>query len=132
MKKITSMIMIALMIAGVQATVFASDDNSYRSKFYGTIEELPAGLSGTWVVNGRSVEVTPQTRIEQEHGQIAVGTYVEINGRSDGRTFTVHKVEVKRRASGSSHDRDDSRRPVTGKDELHSGMHRSPHVEAEI
>ncbi len=117
MKKTASMIMIALMIVGVQATVFASDDNNgYRSKFYGTIEELPAGSSGRWVVNGRPVEVTPQTRIEQEHGQIAVGTYVEINGRSDGRTFTAHKVEVKRRASDSSQDRDDSRRQVTGKD----------------
>lgn len=130
MKKTTSMIMIALMIVGVQATVFASD-NSYRSKFYGTIEKLPAGLSGTWVVNGRSVEVTPQTRIEQKHGRIAVGTYVEINGRSDGRTFTAHKVEVKRRASDSSHNGDDSRRHVLGKDELHSGIHRSPHAEAE-
>jgi translation elongation factor EF-Tu-like GTPase len=132
MKKITSMIMITLMIVAVQATVFASDDNSYRSKFYGTIEELPAGLNGTWVVNGRSVEVTPQTRIEQKHGQIAVGTYVEINGRSDGRTFTAHKVEVKRWASDSGHDGDDSRRHVTGKDELHSGIQRLPHAEAEI
>lgn len=131
MKKITSMILIALMIVAVQATVSASDDYGYRSKFYGTIDELPAGLNGTWIVNGRSVEVTPQTKIEQEHGRIAVGTYVEIKGRSDGRSFSAHEVEVKRRASDSSHDGDDSRRHVTGKDELHSSIHRLPHAEDE-
>lgn len=115
MKKITSIILAALALAAVQTAVFASDDNGYRSKFFGTVEALPIGFSGTWIVNGRSVEVSPQTVIEQEHDGIVVGTYVEIEGRSDGRTFTAHKVEVKRRAYNSGHDGDDLRRHGTDK-----------------
>lgn len=107
MKKITSILVAAMMLAAFQGAVYAGDDHGYRSTFYGTVEELPAEFNGTWVVNGRPVEVTPQTTIEQEHGRIAVGSYVEIKGRSDGRKFTAHKVEVKRRASESGHDRDD-------------------------
>ncbi len=103
MKKIVSTILAALALTAVQTAVFAGDDQGYRSKFFGTVEALPAGFSGTWIVNGRSVEVTPQTVIEQERDRIAVGTYVEIEGRSDGRTITAYKVEVKRRAYDSGH-----------------------------
>jgi hypothetical protein len=115
MKKIIFTILAVLTLASVQTAVFASDDQGYRSKFFGTVEALPAGFSGTWIVNGRSVAVTPQTVIEQEHDRIAVGTYVEIEGRSDGHTFTAHKVEVKRRAHDSGHDGDDLRRHGTDK-----------------
>lgn len=115
MKKIISAMLAALTLAAVQTAVFASDDHGYRSKFFGIVEALPIGLSGTWIVNGRSVEVSPQTVIEQEHVRIAVGTYVEIEGRSDGRTITAYKVEVKRRAYDSGHGRDDLRRHGTDK-----------------
>lgn len=131
MKKTTTMILIMLMLGIVQTAVFASDDRGYRSKFYGTVEALPAGMTGTWTVNGRSVEVTPQTKIEQEHGRIAVGTYVEIKGRSDGRTFTARSVEVKRGAPDSGHHGDDSRRHVAGKDEFHYSIHGLMHADAE-
>lgn len=130
MKKIISTILAALTLAAVQTTVFASDDHGYRSKFFGTVEALPIGFSGTWIVNGRSVEVSPQTVIEQEHDGIAVGTYVEIEGRSDGRTITAYKVEVKRRAHDSGHDGDDLRRHGTDKEEMH-GDHGLSHAHAE-
>jgi translation elongation factor EF-Tu-like GTPase len=121
MKKIICTIQAVLILAAIQTSVFASGDHGYRSKFYGTVETLPTGLSGAWVVNGRSVQVTPQTVIEQEHGRIAVGAYVEIEGRSDGRKFTAHKVEVKRRAHESGHDGDDLQRHGTGRHEMHDG-----------
>ena len=76
------------------------------------------------------MEVTPRTTIEQEHGRIATGTYVEIEGRSDGWKFEAHKVEVKRRAYESGHDRDDLQRHGTDKDEMH-GPHGLSHDHAE-
>ncbi len=130
MKKIISTILAALTLAAGQTAVFAGDDHGYRSKFFGTVEALPAGFNGTWIVNGRSVEVTPQTVIEQEHARIAVGTYVEIEGRSDGRTFTAHKVEVKRRAYDSGHHGDNLRRNGSDKDEMH-GHYGLSHAHAE-
>jgi hypothetical protein len=129
MKKIIVTILAALTLAAVQTAVFASDDYGYRSKLFGTVEALPTGYSGTWIVNGRSVEVSPQTVIEQEHDGIAVGTYVEIEGRSDGRTFIAHKVEVKRRAYDAGHDGDDLRRHSTDKDEMY-GHHGLSHAHA--
>ena len=71
-------------------------------KFYGYVESLPAnGLVGTWTVGGRTVVVDPNTRIEQEHGPVAVGAYVEVEGylQSDG-SIAATKIEVK--ASSSS------------------------------
>ncbi len=130
MKKIIATILAALTLAAVHTAVLASDDYGYRSKFFGTVEALPAGFSGTWIVNGRSVEVTPQTVIEQEHARIAVGTYVEIEGRSDGRTFTAHKVEVKRRANNSGHHGDDLRRHDPDTDEM-QGYHGLSRAQAE-
>ncbi len=113
MKKIISTLLAALTLAALQTAVFAGDDHGYRSKFFGTVEVLPAGFSGTWIVNGRSVEVSPQTVIEQEHDGIAVGAYVEIEGRSDGRIFIANKVEIRRRAYDARHDGDDLRRHTT-------------------
>ncbi len=118
MKKIIATILAALTLAAVQTAVFAGDDHGYRSKLFGTVEALPTGYSGTWIVNGRSVDVSPKTVIEQEHDGIAVGTYVEIEGRSDGRIFIAHKVEVRRRAYDAGHDGDDLRRHGTDKDEM--------------
>jgi len=99
MKKITAVILAGVLILTGQQLVQASDDHyseGYRSKFYGTVEEMPEGYIGTWIVNGRQVEVGPRTEIEQEYGRAAVGAYVEIKGRNDGQRFTAYELEVKR------------------------------------
>lgn len=97
---VTFLLVLALLSAG--SAVFASDDHrdGYRSKFYGKVEQLPAELLGTWIVNGRRVEVGPQIRIEEEYGQAAIGAYVKIEGRSDGQIFYATEIEVKQGAAG--------------------------------
>lgn len=73
------------------------------TKFYGTIEGLPAtGWIGDWAVSGRTVHVDATTRIEQEHGAVAVGSYVEVKGwsQADG-SVNATKIEVKAGAGGS-------------------------------
>jgi hypothetical protein len=75
----------------------------YQSKIYGTVEKLPeTGLSGIWIVNGREFVVTEQTRLEQKHGLLEPGAYVEIKGIKSENTFTAEKVEVKRAKSDAS------------------------------
>jgi hypothetical protein len=73
-------------------------------EFYGVINSLPgtAGWIGDWTVGGRTVRVDPGTRIEQEHGQPAVGTSVEVKGQAqpDG-SLKATKIEVKRPAGRS-------------------------------
>lgn len=69
----------------------------------GAIESLPGtpGFIGDWKVSGKTVHVTASTRIDQEHGAIALGATVEVKGslRSDG-SFDATKIEVKSSSSG--------------------------------
>jgi ABC-type xylose transport system substrate-binding protein len=93
-------LLVSLFPAGA---AFAGNDGSY--KFSGTVESLPAtGLVGDWVVSGRTVHVTAATRIEQEHGQVAVGAYVEVQGAQQAdNSVNATKIEVKQGSgSGSS------------------------------
>jgi hypothetical protein len=75
----------------------------YHSKIYGTVEMLPEnGLSGIWIVNGRQIVVSKDTFLEEEHGTVKLGAFVEIKGVQSGDSLTASKVEVKRaKASGS-------------------------------
>ncbi len=75
----------------------------YRSKIYGTVEKLPeTGLSGIWIVDGREFVVSERTRLEQKHGLIEPGAYVEIKGIKSEYTFFAEKVEVKRAKADAS------------------------------
>jgi len=67
-----------------------------ESKFYGTVEKLPADRIGIWMVHGREILVTKDTRIKEEYGKAAVGSYVEVEGNNSGKNFSAYKIEVKR------------------------------------
>lgn len=72
------------------------------TEFYGTVEQLPVGgLVGTWIVSGRTVVVDASTVIDQEHGPVAVGAYVDVQGllQADGSVKAI-KIEVKRGGGG--------------------------------
>jgi len=84
-------------------TPLAGEDGSeetppvrYESKFYGTVEKLPQGMVGTWVINKRDIAITRETRISERHGKAVPGAYVEVEGINTGNAFTAHKIEVKR------------------------------------
>jgi len=68
----------------------------YPGKFYGTVESMPdTGRDGIWVINGRDILVTGNTRIEEEYGKAAPGAFVEVKGDYSGKTFTAYKIEIK-------------------------------------
>jgi len=108
-----------LLISLAPPAVFSSEDDcyehgkrigeveqlstGYHSKIYGTVESLPEkGLSGVWVINGRQVVVTEDTFMEEKHGTVKPGAFVEIKAIQSGDSLTASKVEVKRaKASGS-------------------------------
>ena len=53
----------------------------------GVVEAMPAtGVVGTWQISGRTVVVTETTEIDQEQGQLAVGSLGEVEGteQADG------------------------------------------------
>ena len=67
-----------------------------EAELKGAVEALPAGGgAGSWTVAGRTVTVTASTRIEQEHGAIAQGSFVEVKGSADASgVITATKIEV--------------------------------------
>lgn len=62
----------------------------------GKIEKLPdAGFTGTWIVAGKKVIVTPNTHIDEDDmTKLAVGVNVQIEGDISGDTVTADEVEV--------------------------------------
>jgi len=76
-----------------------------QMEFYGTVESLPDGgeLIGDWTVDGTTVHVFATTKVEQEHGPVAVGSCVEVKGQAqaDG-SIDAEKIEVKSSAGGCS------------------------------
>ncbi|MBI4847701.1 MAG: hypothetical protein HY808_03875 [Nitrospirae bacterium] len=103
MKAMSAMLAMGLIIALTAGAVSGSDDDKehkhrerYESKIYGTIEKLPQGLVGTWIVNGREILVTSDTLIEEDHGKAETGAYVEVKGGHEGKRFSAYKIEVKK------------------------------------
>jgi len=70
----------------------------------GTIELLPGttGFIGDWKVSGKTVHVSSATKLNQEHGAIALGATVEVKGtmRADG-SIDATTIEVKSSSSSS-------------------------------
>jgi hypothetical protein len=90
------------------------DSAGYRSKIYGTVEKLPeTGRTGICVVNGREFVVTEHTRLEQKHGLLEPGAYVEIKGMKSENTFMAEEIEVKRAKADAS--RVTTQQKITGK-----------------
>jgi len=75
-----------------------------RDELKGTIEALPStGFIGDWRVSGRTVHVSADTIINQEHGAAAVGASVEVAGtqRADG-SIDATRIEVQPSSGDSS------------------------------
>lgn len=71
-------------------------DGREAQKIRGTVEKLPAGKDGRWIVNGEEILVSGDTVIREKHGKAEVGAYVEVEGRRVGNTLSARKIEVKR------------------------------------
>ncbi len=125
MKKIIIIALTGILTISLIGVVIASNDHKdgYRSKLYGTIEELPADRNGIWIVDGRQVLVTEGTRIEEEYGRTEVGSFVEIKGSTDGQIFNASKLEVKR---SSKEDREHTKRTDHKRGELYGTVQSIP------
>jgi len=106
MKNVISIVAMGLYMALAAGSVFAgghgrdgrmyAQADQYESKIYGTVRTVPQGMLGTWNVNGREINVTRNTLIEEKHGKAEVGAYVEVEGISSGNSLNAYKIEVKR------------------------------------
>jgi len=67
---------LALLIAAgcfsLSSPAFADEE------FYGTVDSRPTENPGLWVISGQQVEVTDNTKIDNDNGPLVVGSCVEV------------------------------------------------------
>lgn len=67
-----------------------------KQDFYGNVEKMPEnGFVGEWVVGGRTVTATNDTKIKEKHGKLQIGAYVEVEGRQKDGKFIASEIETK-------------------------------------
>lgn len=107
MKKIIISVAMGLFMALAAGSLFASSHEEsdgrrssqaepHETKINGTIRSVPDGVVGIWNVNGKEINVSRNTRIEEKNGRAEVGAYVEVEVTSSGNSLNAYKIEVKR------------------------------------
>lgn len=84
-------------VLALEIQVDASPVRAGRVKFQGFIDRLPSsGFIGDWMVSGRVVHVSVDTRVKLKNLSLAVGSLVEIKGflEADG-AVTARKITLK-------------------------------------
>jgi hypothetical protein len=90
MRKVALITIIALVLAALAGNVFA------QRLFYGNVEKMPEkGYVGTWVVDGKTIFVVPDTKMDLDHGKPKVGSYVKVKGVEFEGKFVAYEVETK-------------------------------------
>jgi hypothetical protein len=66
-----------------------------QREFRGVVEAMPAGgYVGTWIISGKSVEVTPQTEVKLKRRPIGMGSSVKVHGFSQDGAYIVREIEA--------------------------------------
>ncbi|SHJ30157.1 hypothetical protein SAMN02745165_02037 [Malonomonas rubra DSM 5091] len=107
-----------LFILMTMHTAFASG-YGYKSgeqKIYGVVEQIPQDGYGHWIIDGHPVLVTERTKIENEYGRIAVGSYVEVEGVVDNQGFRAYEIEGKAKNDSKRNEYGNKYRQTRGSD----------------
>lgn len=68
---------------------------SAQREFFGAVEAMPGnGYVGTWIISGKTVEVTPQTEVKLKRGPISIGSAVKVHGFSQDGRYIVREIEA--------------------------------------
>lgn len=76
--------------ASVQANNIDDDNREAR----GRIDSFPAGLIGTWVVDGVTYVANDATEFKQEEGPFAIGKCVKVDYVDNTSPFTIHRIDT--------------------------------------
>ncbi len=87
MRKIATIIVIGIFLL-CAGNAFA------KHGFSGVVQAMPeGGYAGQWIFDGKMVYVTENTKIE--HGKLAVGSYVEVEGVIVEGNWIAHRIKIK-------------------------------------
>ena len=80
---------------GAQAGPLSSGGDDWP-EWRGVVESMPSGgLTGTWVVAGRTFQADSGTQFEQSHGSFQVGACVEVKYQTTSGSYRAVKMETK-------------------------------------
>lgn len=89
MRKVATLIVIGIFLL-CTGNAFA------KQEFYGVVQVMPEeGYIGQWNIDGKAVYVTEDSKIEEKHGKLAVGSYVEVEGVIFEGKFIASEIETK-------------------------------------
>jgi hypothetical protein len=90
MRKVAIIILIGILLSVGNA--------SAKQELNGVVQSMPEkGYIGQWNIDGKTVNVTKDTKIEEKHGKLAVGAYVEVEGVTFEGKFIVSEIETKKK-----------------------------------
>lgn len=75
----------------------AKADASYgatEQTITGTVEKIPKGSLGTWVIGDKEVLVLKDTVLQEKKGKATLGSLVEVVGIRAGETFQAGRIET--------------------------------------
>ncbi len=78
------------------------DDGGSYVQAYGTLQSFPAGLIGSWTIDGISYVADSSTKFEQEHGQFGAGKCVEVKYLPSSKQALEIQTENAYKCSGGS------------------------------
>ena len=89
MGKCSGILVCMSLVSGFSQIVLADDD------FRGVIESRPDTKVGTWTVGGKSVEVTENTKLDEEHGPLTKGICAKVSVE-DGKVKEIESKPAKK------------------------------------
>jgi hypothetical protein len=90
MRKVATLIFIGIFLL-CAGNAFA------KQEFYGVVQAMPEkGYAGQWTIDGKTVYVTEDTKIQEKHGKLAVGAHVEVEGVTFEGKFIASEIETKK------------------------------------
>jgi hypothetical protein len=90
MRKVAIFILVGILLS--MGNAFA------KQEFYGIVQTMPEkGSIGQWNIDGKTVNVTKDTKIEEKHGKLSVGAYVEVEGVTFEGKFIASEIETKKK-----------------------------------
>ncbi len=93
MQKWIGLIVVMIMALAVPLVAQADHGDDGAFDWKGTIDSRPAGVAGTWVIDGRVFQATDSTQIEEEFHALTVGSCAKVNYNIDGTTNIAVKIQ---------------------------------------
>jgi hypothetical protein len=89
MRKCFGILVCMSLVSGFSQIALADDE------FRGVIESRPDTKVGTWTVGGKSVEVTENTKLDEEHGPLTKGACAKVE-IEDGKVKELESKPAKK------------------------------------